>query len=161
MEPYTTETEAMPKQESDRVQREIEELLGKLDNFVPEDRLVSKIKKRRKDAEGPNATERAWANMRRRFSRLTIGHAMLLGVMLLLAGQFVPGLFYGYSRWAILGGLVLTIGAFILSAIGWDSRRTLAGGGASEKRWRGQTISYSEPTRPNRILDWFRRRRHP
>jgi pilus assembly protein TadC len=150
----------MPPKESDRVQREIEELLGKLDNFVPEERLVSKIKKRRKEAAGPNAFERTWASLRKRFSRVTLGHVMLFGVVLLLAAQFVPGLFYGYDRWALLAGILITIGAFILSAMGWDSRRTIASGGTIEKRWRGQAITYSEPSRADRIRGWFRRGRH-
>lgn len=148
----------MTPNEPDRVHREIEELLGKIDNFVAEDRLVSKIKKRRKEAAGPNALERAGAGIRKRFERITLGHVMLLGLALLLLGQFVPGLFYGYARWAVLAGIIMTIAAFILSAMGWDSRRTLAGG-STEKRWRGQTITYSEPTRASRIRDWFRRGR--
>lgn len=148
----------MPPKESDRVQREIEELLDKLDNFVPEERLVSKIKKRRKEAAGPNAIERAGSGFRRRFSRVTLGHVMVLGVVLLLGAQFVPGLFYGYDRPALLLGILITVGAFILSAMGWDSRRTIAGGGTMEKRWRGQTITYTTtPTRANRFREWFRR----
>lgn len=149
----------MPPKGPDRVQREIEELLGRLDNFVPEERLVSKIKKRRKEAAGPNALERVWTSIRQRFARVTLGHVMLFGVVLLLLAQFVPGIFYGYDRWALLIGIVMTVVAFILSAMGWDSRRTIASGGRIEKRWRGQTITYSEPTRTSRLRDWFRRRR--
>jgi hypothetical protein len=149
----------MPPKGSDRVQREIEELLDKLDTFVPEERLASKIKKRRKEQAGPNAVERAGAAVRKRFARVTLGHVMLFGVILLLAAQFVPGLFYGYDRWALLAGILITVGAFILSAMGWDSRRTIASGGNVEKRWRGQTITYNEPTRTSRIRDWFRRGR--
>jgi hypothetical protein len=149
----------MPPKGSDRVQREIEELLDKLDTFVPEERLASKIKKRRKQEAGPSSIERAWSGVRKRFARVTLGHVMLFGVVLLLAAQFVPGLFYGYDRWALLAGILLTVGAFILSAMGWDSRRTIASGGSIEKRWRGQTITYNEPTRTSRIRDWFRRGR--
>lgn len=149
----------MPPKGSDRVQREIEELLDRLDTFVPEERLASKIRKRRKEQAGPGALERAWGSVRKRFARVTLGHVMLFGVVLLLAAQFVPGLFYGYDRWALLAGILITVGAFILSAMGWDSRRTIASGGSVEKRWRGQTITYNEPTRTSRIRDWFRRGR--
>ena len=43
----------MAPKEPDKVQREIEELLDKLDNFVPEDRFASKMKQRRREAAGP------------------------------------------------------------------------------------------------------------
>ena len=149
----------MTPTEPDRVQREIEELLGKLDNFVPEERLVSKIKNKRRQEAGPGLFSRTASGVQRRCSKVTLGHVMLLGLALLLLGQFAPGLFGGFAREAVIIGLVMTIIAFILSAMGWDSRRTLARGGTYEKKWRGQTITYSEPTRPNRIREWFRRGR--
>ena len=142
----------------DKVQREIEELLGKLDNFVPEERLVSKIKKRRKAETGPNAIERTGAGLGKRLSRITLGHVMLAGLALLLASSFAPGLFGGYARSAMILGLLLTGGAFVMSVIGWDSRRTITGG-TTEKRWRGQVIDYSEPSAPSRFRDWLRGKR--
>jgi hypothetical protein len=146
----------MPPKEPDKVQREIEELLDKLDNFVPEDRLVSKIRSRRKADAGPNAIERLWA----RASRLTLGHVMVTGVVLLLLGTLVPGLLGGFAHWAVWLGIVLTVGAFVLSIVNGDSRRTLAGGGGrSEKRWRGQVIDYSEPSATSKLREWLRGRR--
>lgn len=144
----------MAPNEPDKVQREIEELLGKLDNFVPEERLVSKIKSRRRAEAGPGLTER----LLKRVSRITLGHVLLTGLALLLAASFAPGLFGGYARYAMILGLVLTGGAFVMSIIGWDSKRTLTGG-TPEKRWRGQVIDYSQPSAPNRLRDWLRGRR--
>ena len=146
----------MTPKEPDKVQREIEELLDKLDNFVPEERLVSKIKNRRKTESGPGAIER----LAKRFSRITLGRVMLAGLALLLLASFAPGLFGGYARYAMILGLLLTAGAFVMSVIGWDSRRTITGG-TTEKRWRGQGIDYSEPSAPSRLRDWLRgKRRH-
>lgn len=142
------------KPQSDKVQREIEELLDRLDNFVPEERLVSKIRKRRKQDAGPNIFERVWA----RVGRLSLGHVMLIGLGLLLVAIFFDGPLGGFSTWVMFLGLFLAGGAFILSVINRDSRRTLAGG-RPEKRWRGQVIDYSEPSTTNRIRDWFKRRR--
>ncbi len=144
----------MAPNERDKVQREIEELLDKLDNFVPEERLVSKINKRRKSEAGPGAFER----LGKRTSRLTLGHVMLTGLALLLLASFAPGLFGGYARYAMILGLLLTGGAFVMSVIGWDSRRTITGG-TTEKRWRGQVIDYSEPSPPSRLRDWLRGKR--
>jgi hypothetical protein len=144
----------MAPTEPDKVQREIEELLGKLDNFVPEERLVSKIKNRRKAETGPGLFER----LLKRVSRITLGHVMLTGLALLLLASFAPGVFAGYARYALILGLLLTAGAFVMSVIGWDSRRTITGG-TSEKRWRGQVIDYSQPSASNRLRDWWRGRR--
>lgn len=146
----------MAPKEPDKVQREIEELLGKLDTFVPEERLVSKIKSRRKAAAGPGLTER----LLKRVSRVTLGHVMLAGLALLLLASFAPGLFGGYSRWAMILGLVLTGGAFVMSVIGWDSQRTITGG-TTQKRWRGQVIDYSEPSPTSRFRNWLRGKRRP
>ncbi len=144
----------MAAKEPDKVQREIEELLGKLDNFVPEEGLVSKIKNRRKAETGPGLFER----LLKRVSRITLGHVMLTGLALLLLASFAPGVFAGYARYALILGLLLTAGAFVMSVIGWDSRRTITGG-TSEKRWRGQVIDYSQPSASNRLRDWWRGRR--
>ncbi len=139
----------MPK-EPDKVQREIEELLGKLDNFVPEDRLVSKIKSRRRAEAGPGFTDR----LLKRISHITLGHVMLAGLGLLLLSSFAPGLFGGHAGWAMILGLVLTGGAFVMSVIGWDSQRTITGG-TTQKRWRGEVIDYSAPSQASRFRNWL------
>ena len=144
----------MVQKEPDKVQREIEELLGKLDNFVPEERLVSKIKSRRRAEAGPGFTER----LLKRVSHITLGHVMIAGLALLLLSSFAPGLFGGYSRWAMILGLLLTGGAFVMSVIGWDSQRTITGG-TTAKRWRGQVIDYSAPSPASRFRNWLGKRR--
>ena len=136
--------------EPDKVQREIEELLGKLDNFVPEDRLVSKIKSRRRAEAGPGFNDR----LLKRVSHVTLGHVMLAGLGLLLLSSFAPGLFGGHAGWAMILGLVLTGGAFVMSVIGWDSQRTITGG-TTEKRWRGEVIDYSAPSPASRFRNWL------
>ena len=144
----------MAPQEPDKVKREIEELLDKLDNFVPEDRLVSKIRKRRRDEMGPPLIERTW----KRVSRVSLGQAMLAGLALLLVGTFFRSQLGSLAGPVIILGIVLAGGAFLLSVVNGDSRRTISGS-HPEKRWRGQVIDYSEPSTASRIRDWFRRRR--
>jgi VIT1/CCC1 family predicted Fe2+/Mn2+ transporter len=144
----------MPQHESDKVKREIEELLDKLDSFVPEERLASKRQSRRKAASGPTLIDRIWSRAR----RLSLGHVMLAGVLLLLLGYIAPHSLGSFRTPVLLLGLVLTIGAFALAVINGDSRRTIAGG-PTQKRWRGQVIDYSEPGPASRLRDWWRRRR--
>lgn len=145
----------MPQKGPDKVQREIEELLDKLDTFVPEERLVSKIRNRRKAESGPGSFQRLGA----RVAKLTLGHVMLAGLVLLLIGTFARGPLGGSAMWVVILGIVLTVGAFILSVVNGDSRRTIAGRGP-EKRWRGQVVDYSEPSATSRLRDWLRSRRH-
>lgn len=147
----------MPPREPDKVQREIEELLDRLDNFVPEERLASKIRKKRRDETGPGPIESLWT----RISRISLGHAMLTGLALIFLSWMLGsrmGLLGPFTNPLMILGIVVVIGAFVLSVVNGDSRRTISGG-RQEKRWRGQVIDYSEPSPTHRIRDWFRRRR--
>jgi len=145
----------MPQRESDKVHREIEEILDKLDNFVPEERLVSKIRSKRRASSEPGVLGRAWS----RIGRLTLGHVMLLGLALLVVATVFRGPLGAFSGPLLILGLLLSVGAFVLSFVNRDSRRTIAGGGGTEKRWRGQVIDYDEPSPASKLRDWFRRRR--
>jgi hypothetical protein len=145
----------MAPREPDKVQREIEELLDRLDNFVPEERLASKIRKKRRAETGAGFIERGW----NRVSRISLGQAMLAGLAIILISWFFRAPLGSLASPLMVVGITLVIGAFILSIVNGDSRRTIAGG-RPEKRWRGQVIDYSEPSTASRIRDWFRRRRH-
>lgn len=147
----------MPKQ-GDRVQREIEELLDRIDNFVPEERFMSKVKSRRKAEAGPSLPSRAWGAVKKPFKRVTLGHVMLLGLAMVVSAWLVGDIYGGYRGIVTLTGTALMIGAFVMSFLGWDSRRTIASG-RPEKRWRGQVIEYNEPSSGSGIKGWFRNRR--
>lgn len=145
-----------PENGQDRIHREIEELLDRLDNFVPEDRLATKIRNRarRRDSDTPGAL----ARIRARISRVSLGQLMLAGFVLIIAAYFLKGPLGDLTPWLIGLGLVMAGGAFVLSIVRGGGSRTL--GGSVEKRWRGQVIEYSTgPSAANRIRNWFRRRR--
>lgn len=147
----------MPTQ-GDRVQREIEELLDQLDSFVPEERFLAKVKSKRRQEAGPSIFARIWAGIMRPIRRVTLGHVMLAGLALVVATMLAGGLFGEYRSWLSILGALMIIVALVMSFIGWDSRRTIAGGPV-EKRWRGQVISYEEgPRGTNKITNWFRTR---
>jgi hypothetical protein len=144
----------MPKQ-GDRVQREIEELLGSLDNFVPEERFISKVKSRRKAEAGPSIFARAWAVVSRPFRKITLGHVMLLGLGLVVTAWLFGDIYGDYRGIVSLVGTVMIIVAFVMSFLGWDSRRTIAGGPV-QRRWRGQVIEYNDAPPASGIKGWFR-----
>ena len=140
----------------DRVQREIEELLDKLDNFVPEQRFTAKIRERarRKNADEPTALSRILAPL----ARFSFGHILLAGLALVLFAYFLRGFLGPAATWLILLGLVAAGAAFVLSLFRGSGGRPF--GGTVEKRWRGQVIHYSAgPTPADRIRGWWRNRR--
>ena len=146
-----------PEHGQDRIQREVEELLEKLDTFVPEERLASKIRNRarRKPQGEPGPLQRAW----KRAARVSLGQLLLAGFALILIAWFFRAPLGGLSTWLIGIGLAMAAVAFVLSLMRGGTGRTI--GGSVEKRWRGQPIEYSAgPSAADRIRDWFRRRRH-
>jgi hypothetical protein len=145
-----------PQNPPDKIQREIEELLDKLDTFVPEERLAEKIRKRRKQQRvdtGPNAVEKAL----RRVSQISLGQIMIAGLALMLIGWLFDDALGTWAPYVTFGGLGLALLAFVLSRFSGSSKTTV-GARHVQKRWRGQVIEYTEPSRLDRIRDWFRRR---
>jgi hypothetical protein len=145
----------------DKVQREIEELLDKLDNFVPEERFTTKMRDRkRRERPAPSSGPPFWESVGRRVSGITLGHVMLAGLACLVVGFVLRD--SDYARWLSIAGLLLTAAAFILSIMnkGSGSRTPLfrTGGSRVQKRWRGQIIEYGEPSAIDRLRQWFRRR---
>lgn len=147
----------MSGNESDKVQREIKELLDKLDNFVPEERFVEKVRARRKReraSAGPGPLDR----LRARFSRVTLGHLMLTGLAFFIIALIFGDALGAAATWIWVAGLLLTGGAFAMSVItGGGSRQTI-GTGRVQRQWRGQTIEYGEPSTMDRLRGWFRRK---
>jgi hypothetical protein len=147
----------MAQKPPDKVQREIEELLDTLDNFVPEERLAQKIRGRyrRQQVERTTGPFKRIAN---RFSRVTAGQLMLAGIALLLIAYLMRNAIGDFFVLAVVVGLVALVAGFLLSLIFGSSRRTVTGGNTYEKRWRGQVIEYEEPP-ANRLRNWFKGRR--
>ena len=91
----------------DRLQREVEDLLAKLDKFPPRKPLWKRI---RESVAG------SFRNVggALRLPSLSAGHVLLLGIALIV-GTWVlmPGA--DIARWLVAGGIVLFIGAFIFS----------------------------------------------
>ncbi|MGB6896657.1 MAG: hypothetical protein WBF37_12055 [Dehalococcoidia bacterium] len=136
---------------SDNIEREIEEILSQLDEFVPEEGVARRVRRRSSD----------WAaNLNRaitsRLARVSLGRIMLvaLGLVLvaLLFGRVNPLL----ARWVIIAGLVLFFTSWILSL-------RFSQGRSAQRLWRGQVVDLSQPSLSERVRSWLRgkRRRDP
>lgn len=145
--------------ESDKVQREIEELLEKLDNFVPEERLASKIKHRRSERKrAERTTPTMWEQATARLSRITLGQIMIAGIVCLAVAFLFDGPLGGWARWLTILGIVLSAGAFVMSVVRGGGAAGRPVSGRVQKRWRGEVIEYGEPSTMERVRGWFRRR---
>jgi hypothetical protein len=129
----------------DNLEHEVEEILRKLDKFVPEESPLTRSRRR-----VGQATSDLMNAVIARLSRISLGQVMLASLLLVVAaflfGRGNPLL----ARWVIIGGGILFFTAFALS---------LRGGRRDEKLWRGRVIDLSEPNLADRIRDWLRRRK--
>jgi hypothetical protein len=128
---------------ADRIEREIEEILKKIENF-PE-RSKGARPPRRPAASGGGTLQR-W------LARISLRKVMmwaLFSVLVAFVMRGVPG-----AYWLLVGALVVFVTAFILSTRGGPT-----GSQAPEKRWRGQPLDLSAPSWPNRIKAFLKGRK--
>lgn len=129
----------------DNLEREVEDILRKLDKFVPEEGPLTRTRRRM----GQAASDFLHAVLAR-LSRISLGQVMLVAVMLIVVAFFFGRGSPLLARWVIIGGFILFFTAFILSLRGGLSR--------DERRWRGRVVDLSEPSLANRLRDWLQRR---
>ena len=132
----------------DRLQREIEEILGKDAKFPLREPLLRRIRRNLSQR-----TRRAGQWLASRLPRITVGRVMAAGVILILLALFAPSLFNlgsaAITRGVILAGLALFIAAFVFSL----RRRSPY----VEHRWRGRPIDLQQPGVGSQIRSWWDR----
>lgn len=131
-----------------RIEREIEEILTRLDEFVPEERRSRRIRR-----NAGSKLSRAWARVRSATAGITGGHIVLGAAMLLVVSMFLRGPFPTFAQWSMIIGLVIIFGAIILSIRGNRGTRTVGG-----SYWRGQPLELRRPGPLMRLRMWWRRR---
>ena len=144
---------------ADRIEREIEEILKKIDDFVPE--KPRSVRKRPADKAAPAfenpsrqpATPRSSGSSGGSLSRVSLNQVMGWSLIAVLIAFFLP---IPGSGWVILAALLVFGVAFLLSRMGG------VGGGGSRgavKRWRGEPMDLSGPSFAVRMRDWIKGRR--
>ncbi len=119
-----------------KLERDIEEVLAKIDRFPPRRSLRSRIRRR---LAGPfGGPGRAMASLPR--PRVSVGQVLLLGIALIVIAYVFGDSLGGASlvRLFIISAVLLFIGAFIFSLRRQSASRI------PEKRWRGQAIDLSQ-----------------
>jgi hypothetical protein len=131
------------------LEREIEEILGKIENF-PETRPDSG-RRRALHRFGAAISARQRAVMRA-MSRISISQVMLVAFLMIL-GSFIllrrnPML----MNWVMWAGILLFISSFAILMFS----RGRGGGSSVETKWRGQAVRYETgPTLSQRLRRWF------
>ncbi len=124
---------------SSKLERDIEEVLAKIDRFPPRRPLLSRIRRRLASAT---------AGLPR--PRVSVGQVLLLGIGLIVIAYVFGDSLGGASlvRLFIISAVLLFIGAFIFSLRRQSSSRI------PEKRWRGQPMDLSQGSDPD---PWWKR----
>ncbi len=139
--------------DKDRLEREIEEILGKIEEFPSASQRRARQRKRAVGRLGETLAAQqqallAWV------SHIDMSQVMLLSFILILGSFFVLGRMSPLlSQWVLYAGVVLFISAFAMMMFG---RR----GGAAQRSqyWRGKPIQYRQSSIGDRARRWFRSR---
>ena len=128
---------------SDRMQQEIEEILGKYKKFPLREPLWRRIRRRLS----------RWSSSVSRWSashlpRITVGRVMLAGIVLIIAAYFGFG-GKSITQMVLVAGLIIFVAAFIFAL----RRRPQY----VEKRWRGRPLEFREPGIGERLRSWWNR----
>ena len=138
----------------DKVQREIEEILNRLDTFLPEESAATKV--RRGSSSAASAFFRA---LTAPLTHISLRQVMLTALLLIVAGFIAGKVWSDVGNWVLIAGLVLLATGFAASFLG-------RGGGApaAEKRWRGEPLVLRPEGPPglgDRLRTWLRAKRRP
>ncbi len=137
----------------DKIKREIEDILNKLDNFVPEESATEKARRR-----SSGAIASVLRTILAPFTRISIQQVMLTALVIMVVGFLAMRVHPIYGRYVLIAGVILFLTSFALS---FFSRSSDPPQSSSEKRWRGQPIDLDEPSLPNRIKAWLKSLRRP
>lgn len=132
---------AMP----DKLQREIEDLLSRLDD-LPSGRPI-----RARVTQGVSGAVRGFASLFTglRLPRVSLGQVLLAGIALIIIGYVLNPGDASVTRIVIVAGIVLFLGAFVLS-LRRQSR-------PPEKRWRGVPMELGGSRAGDRLRSWWDR----
>jgi hypothetical protein len=131
---------------SDRIEREIDEILRKLDNVVP-----GKARRPIRRVGQPFSAAQSW--LVRGLARISLKQVMMWSLFTVIVTFFLramPG-----ASWVMIGALIVFITAFFLSRAGGGNSSSSQG----QKRWRGQPLDLSGPSWPNRLKAWIKGRK--
>lgn len=134
--------------DSDRLEREIEEILGKIEQFPVETR-AARDRQRALHRAGDAISSRQHA-FARELSRISISQVILLSFLMILGAFFFRAASPLVMDWLMYAGIILFVSSFAIMMFGGGRRRR------SQQTWRGRTIDVqSGPTLSQRLRRWW------
>ncbi len=132
----------------DKMKREIEDILNRLDSFVPEESAISRM--RRRSSGGAANFARALLGP---LARISLGQVLLTSLALIIIaffGRRVSPVF----NWVMIAALLLFLTAFALSLFNRGPTKT-------EHHWRGRIVELDQPSFADRLRAWLQAKRRP
>ena len=138
--------------DNDRLEREIEEILGKIEQFPePESRAR---RQRRRALSQARARIADWQQgVARQLGRISLSQMLLLSFLVILASFFFRGRMIPpqLASWMLVAGVILFISTFAVMV--FVSRRGTSG---RDTRWRGRTVDpVNAPPLRARLRHWW------
>lgn len=137
--------------ENDRLEREIEEILGKIEQF-PEPESRARRRRRRAFNQATARIAEWQRGVARQLSRVSPSQMMLLSFLVILSSFFFRGrmLTPTLASWMLVAGVILFISTFAVMIFGQRSSSV------GEQRWRGRTVEPpSGPSLKMRLRHWW------
>jgi hypothetical protein len=139
---------------SDRLEREIEEILDKIERFPAPETRRARARRRFVRRLGTAISEKQQAVMRE-LSRISMSQVMLISFLMILGSFFFRRFSPLLMEWALYAGIVLFISSFGIMVFSRGGRRSV------QSRWRGREVAY-QSTRASmtlRVRRWWASRR--
>jgi hypothetical protein len=137
----------------DRLEREINEILDKIEQFPTPENRRARARKRvlRRLAGSVAEAERAVA---RQLSRISIGQVMLFAFLMILGSFFFRRFSPLVTQWMLVGGVILFVSSFAIMIFSRGGS-----GPAGSQFWRGREVDPRAPSLMPRLRRWFASRR--
>lgn len=136
---------------SDRLQREIDEILSNIEQFPDAAQRKRRAQRRNLDdaLTRASARQREWV---RSLGRVSLSQLMLLSFLMILGSFFFRGIVPIAWPWVMYAGVILFIVSFGLMTLG-GGRNPMAG--APRQYWRGREMEFRPTTLSQRLRRWW------
>ena len=139
--------------DSDRLEREIEEILGRIEQLPPPESRARRAVRRNVRRVRLAIAERQRA-LARELSRISLSQMILVSFLMILGAFFFRRMSPLLMDWLMYGGVILFVVSFAVLMFG--PRHV---GSTYEQQWRGRTIRYQTgPSLSQRVARWWQSR---
>ena len=142
---------------SDRLEREIEEILDKIEQFPSPESRRARARKRYFRQLGSSIGERQRA-IASQLGRISISQVLLISFLLILGSLFFRRFNPAVAGWVLVAGVILFVTSFAILVFTRGSTSSSGSGARSQQRWRGREIQagqYGRPSPIDRLRRWW------